>query len=145
MQIIRKTAYSVVSLACGLVMWQAMKNTCPPREQHLRAVTDVVERSVDRIFEDRVVFPEESKRMAEFLSSDIIPQMVTKLTQQRIDFTNYGLFSVGNIEDEDGNKFPVSLGVFGKVFTLNEDSTSNVVENIVSELDLENLIKNLNK
>ena len=145
MVIHKKFAFSVVSFACALVMWQAMKNTCPPKEQHLQAVTDVVERTVDRIFEERIQFPEESKQLAEQLSSKIIPEAVAKLTQQRIDFNDYaGIISIGSLSGEETT--PLSIGLFGKVFTtFSEDQAYDYINGLIDETDIENIIKNLNK
>lgn len=145
MVIHKKFAFSVVSFACALVMWQAMKNTCPPKEQHLQAVTDVVERTVDRIFEERIQFPEESKQLAEQLSSKIIPEAVAKLTQQRIDFNDYaGIISIGSLSGEVTT--PLSIGLFGKVFTtFSEDQAYDYINGLIDETDIENIIKNLNK
>lgn len=140
----KKFAFSVVSFACAIVMWQAMKNTCPPKEQHLQAVTDVVERAVDRIFEERVVLPEESKELADYLSSTVIPQAVEKLTQQRIDFTSYGIVSLGKIAVPDGEDTPVSLGMFGKVFTISEDDAYDYLNGLIKETDIENILHELN-
>ena len=144
MVIHKKFTASIVSLACALVMWQAMKNTCPPREQHLRAVTDVVERTVDRIFEERIQFPEESKQLAEYLSTTIIPQAVEKLTAQRINIKDYGIFSLGNIEQADGENTPISLGLFGKVFTMSDDAAYQYLNGLIDETDIENIIQSLN-
>lgn len=144
MLIHKKFAFSVVSFACAIVMWQAMKSTCPPKEQHLQAVTDVVERAVDRIFEERVVLPEESKELAEYLSSKVIPQAVEKLTQQRIDFTSYGIFSLGKIIVPDGEDTPVSIGLFGKVFTVSEDDAYNYLNGLINETDMQNILQDLN-
>lgn len=144
MKIHKKFAFSVVSFACALVMWQAMKNSCPPREQHLRAVTDVVERTVDKIFEERIQFPEESRQLAEYLSTNVIPQAVEKLTEQRINYKNYGIFSLGDITQADGERTPVSFGLFGKVFTIDEDDAYEYVNNLISQEDIENIIESLN-
>ena len=144
MVIHKKIAFSVVSLACGLVMWQAMKNTCPPREQHMRAVTDVVERAVDRIFEERIQFPEESRQIADYLSSTVIPEAVAKLTAKRIDFTSYGIFSLGNLEQPDGEVTPVSLGLLSKVFTFSEDDAYDYLNGLIKETDIEQIIQTLN-
>ena len=147
MVIHKKVAFSVVSFACALVMWQAMKNTCPPREQHLHAVTDVVERTVDRIFEERVQVPEESKQLADYLSSKIIPEAVAKLTQQRIDFSNYaGIISVGTLNGEDADEIPLSIGLFGKVFTtFSDEQAYDYINGMIDETEIENIIKNLNQ
>ena len=144
MVIHRKIAFSVVSIACGIVMWHAMKNTCPPKEKHLQAVTDVVESVVDRIFEERVTVPEESRQLAEYLSSTVIPQAVEKLTQQKINVTDYGVFSLGDIKGADGSTTPVSLGLFGKVFTVSEDDAYDYINNIIGDMDLENILRTLN-
>lgn len=145
MVIHKKIAFSIVSFACGIVMWQAMKATCPPREQHLQAVTDVVERAVDRIFEERITMPEESKELAEYLSTSVIPQAVAKLTEQRIKVTSYGVFSMGTVYDMSDETTPISLGVFGRVFTFSEDQAYNYINDLMKETGIENIIKNLNK
>lgn len=145
MLIHKKIAFSVVSFACAIIMWQAMKNTCPPKEQHLQAVTDVVERAVDRIFEERVVLPEESKDIAEYLSAKVIPQAVAKLTQQRIDFTSYGIFSLGKIIVPDGEDTPVSIGLFGKVFTVSEDDAYDYLNGLIDKSDVDNILQEINK
>lgn len=146
MVIHKKIAFSVVSFACALVMWQAMKNTCPPKEQHLHAVTDVVERTVDKIFEEQIQIPEESKQLAEYLSSKVIPEAVAKLTQQRVDFTSYGLFSVGSITNAEDGCMPVSIGMFGKVFTtFSEEQAYDYINGLINESDINNIIKQLNE
>lgn len=144
MTIHKKFAFSVVSFACAIVMWQAMKSSCPPKEQHLQAVTSVVERAVDRIFEERVVLPEESKELAEYLSSTVIPQAVEKLTRQRIDFTSYGIVSLGKIIVPDGEDTPVSLGLFGNVYTISEDDAYDYINGLIKETDIENILQQLN-
>lgn len=144
MVIHKKFTVSVVSLACALVMWQTMKNTCPPREQHLAAVTDVVERAVDRIFEERIQFPEESKELADYLSSTVIPQAVEKLTAQRIDFTSYGIFSMGNVVGDSGDKTPISIGAFGKVMTVSEDDVYEFLKDLIGDTNNENILQTLN-
>lgn len=144
MVIHKKIIFSVVSLACGVVMWQAMRNTCPPREQHLQAVTDVVQRTVDRIFEERVQIPEESRQLAEYLSSTVIPQAVEKLTRQKIDVRDFGVFSLGQVSTSDGDSTPVSLGIFGKVFTFSEDDAYDYISSLTNEKDIENILQTLN-
>ncbi len=140
----KKIAFSVVSFACAIVMWQAMKSTCPPKEQHLRAVTDVVEHAVDRVFEERIVLPQESKELAEYLSSTVIPQAVEKLTRQRIDFTSYGIVSLGKIIVPQGGDTPVSVGLFGRVFTISEDDAYDYVNSLIQETDINNILNQLN-
>lgn len=144
MTIHKKFACSIVGLACGLIMWQAMKNSCPPKERHLQAVTDVVERTVDRIFEERIQFPEQSKELAEYLSTNIVPQAVERLTADRIDFTDYGVFSLGKYESDDGEKTPVSIGLFGTVFTVTDDQAYNYINGLIGETEIEDIINNLN-
>ena len=144
MLIHKKIAFSIASFACAIVMWQAMKNTCPPKEQHLQAVTDVVEKTVNRVFEERVTLPPESKRLAEYLSTQVIPQAVEKLTREKLDFSNYGIFSLGSIAVPDGDNTPLSVGVFGKVFTISEEDAYKYIDEYINEIDIENILRQLN-
>lgn len=130
MLIHKKILFSLASFGCAIVMWQAMKSSCPPKEQHMQAMTDVVEKAVDRIFEEKIILPEESKELASYLMTNVIPPAVEKLTRERLDFSSYGIFSLGTIE-EDGKRIPVSVGVLGKVFTLSENDAYNYFRDYV--------------
>lgn len=145
MVIHKKIIYSVVSLACGLVMYQQMKNTCPPKEQHQKAVTDVVERAVDRIFMEKVKFPDESKQLATYLSESVIPQAVAKLTEKQIDVSSFGVFSLGTIDGLDEGSVPVSFGLCGKVFTIDEDEVYKYINNMLDEDEINNILKTINE
>ena len=145
MKIARSMASSVVYLAAGIVMYGAMRSTNPSREQHLQEVADVVERAVKRIYEEKILLPEESRVLADYLSEQVIPAAVEKLTSQRIDVTDYGLFSVGSVTLDEGDSSNVSLGVFGKVFTLSEDQAYEYLKKAVVDDKVMELIKQLNK
>lgn len=136
---------SVVFLAAAVVMFGAMKSTNPSREQHLSEVADVVERAVTRIYEEKIVIPEESRVLADYLATEVIPAAVEKLTNQQMDVTDYGLFSLGSIGLEDGDSTPVSLGVFGKVFTMTEQQAYDYLKECVNDERLEQLLEKLNK
>ena len=139
--IIKKTITAVTSLAAALVMYGAMKNTCPSREQHMNKVTSVVEKALDKIFEEKIRIPQESREMADYLSQEVIPQAVERLTSQRIDVTDYGIVSLGSFDDGDGETQPISIGLFGKVFTFNEDQAYEYLQQVIGDMDLENLLQ----
>lgn len=139
--IIRKTITAVTSLAAALVMYGAMKNTCPSREQHMNKVASVVEKALDKIFEEKIRIPQESREMADYLSQEVIPQAVERLTSQRIDVTDYGIVSLGSFDDGDGENQPISIGLFGKVFTINEDQAYEHLQQVIGDIDLENLLQ----
>lgn len=136
----KQTVVGVVSLACGLVMYGAMKNTRPSSLQHANAVTDVVEKIVDDIFQNRIVFPEKSREMAGYISGSVVPNAVDKLTNGKIDLQDFWIFNLGSVTDEEGNEELVSLGVFGKVFTFNEDKIRQDIEEMVQS-DMKEFMK----
>ena len=136
----KQTVVGVVSLACGLVMYGAMKNTRPSSLQHANAVTDVVEKIVDDIFQNRIVFPEKSREMAGYISGSVVPNAVDKLTNGKIDLQDFWVFNLGSVTDEEGNEKLVSLGVFGKVFTFNEDKIRQDIEEMVQS-DMKEFMK----
>ena len=100
----KQTVVGVVSLACGLVMYGAMKNTRPSSLQHANAVTDVVEKIVDDIFQNRIVFPEKSRELAGYISGSVVPNAVDKLTNGKIDLQDFWVFNLGSVTDEEGNE-----------------------------------------
>ena len=136
----KQTVVGVVSLACGLVMYGAMKNTRPSSLQHANAVTDVVEKIVDDIFQNRIVFPEKSREMAGYISGSVVPNAVDKLTNGKIDLQDFWIFNLGSVTDEEGNEELVSLGGFGKVFTFNEDKIRQDIEEMVQS-DMKEFMK----
>lgn len=137
----KKTVTAVVSLAAALVMYGAMKNTCPTREQHMTAVNNVVEKTLDKIFEERIQFPDESREIANYLALEVIPQAVEKLTNERIDYTDYGVISLGSIEDGQGDGHTVSVGIFGKVFTITEDMAHDYLSRMIDDMNLETILQ----
>ena len=134
--LIKKTATSIVSIAAALVMYGIMKNTCPSREQHMTEVTNVMESILDKIFHEHIKVPEQSRKLADYLSSEVIPQAVEKLTNQQVDVTDYGVFSIGNLEDEEGGGHAVTIGLFGHVFTIGEQQTYDYLNEVFERLNL---------
>ena len=66
---------------------------------------------------------------------------MAKLTANKIDFTSLGVFSIGTLE---GENVPVSLGVFGQVFTIGEDRTYEYLNNMIDENEMNKILQNLN-
>lgn len=131
--VLKKIGNSIVFLAGALVMYGAMKNTMPTGDDHMRHLTDEVERIVDKMM-DHVKVPEESRQLAEFLSTEVIPQGVDRLLKGDLDVTDFGgMVSVGKVIDEDGNERITSVGIFGHVFTVGSDELQQEVEDAVLE------------
>ncbi len=128
----KSVALSVVYLAVGLVMYGAMKNSRPSQLQHANAVTDVVERVVDDIFENRIEIPAESRDIAEYISAKVVPEALEKIRNGKLDLTDWWVFNVGTITNEDGEVEVVTIGIMGKVFTFNEDRIRQDIESSVS-------------
>lgn len=118
---------SIVSLAVAYVMYGAMKNSRPPEEAHQRAAMEVVENIMDKIFTEKVKIPETSKRLADYISATLIPEVSAKIAEQQIDFTDLDILSLGNVTGADGVDHIVSLGLFGNVYTFNEDEMYKIV------------------
>ncbi len=129
----KSTVTSVVYLAVALVMYNAMKNTKPSQLQHANAVTDVVERVIDDVFQNRIEIPEESHDLAEYLSEEVVPNAVRKMRTGKLNLTDYWIFNVGNVEGGNGEDNAVSLGVLGKVFVINEDKIRESIEETINE------------
>lgn len=137
----KSTLTSVVSLACGLVMYSAMKNSKPSLQNHANAVTDVVENVVDDIFQNRIVIPEQSVKMADYISNKVIPKAMDKILNGKIDLTDCLIFNFGTVTNEKGNEEIVSIGIFGEVFTFNEEAIKNGIEDDVNQ-DIDQYIEN---
>lgn len=129
----KSTAAAVVYLACGLVMYGAMKNTMPSQSQHANAVTNAVERVVDDIFQNRIEIPSESRDLAGYISNNVVPKALEKVRNGKIDITDYWIFNVGHVTGKDGKENAVSIGILGRVFTFNEDKIREDIEESVTD------------
>ena len=142
--ILKKIVFSIVSLGVGLVMWEQMKSTVPPAEMHLRKVTEVVEQVVQKNVMDRIEIPQESRDIAQYLTSEVIPKAISKLTAGKIKVTDFGVFSLGEISLDTGDETnPVTIGIFGKVFTLDAQAVRAVADNMVDEMRINEIIREL--
>ena len=139
----KSVALSVVYLAVALVMYSAMKNTRPSQLQHANAVTDVVEHVVDDIFENRIEIPAESRDLADYISTTVVPKALEKVQNGKIDLTDFWIFNVGSITDENGEEEAVSIGILGKVFTFNEEKIRENIEETVTQ-DMNEFLSNGN-
>ena len=133
MSIIKDVTKSVVFLACGLVMYGYMKKNTPSGERHQQAMVESVERIVTQLYEEKIEFPEESRKMADYLSENVIPQAVEKIIHGKIDLSDFHIFNVGTVTDDDGIRHIVSIGAFDTVFTLNDDYVEQRVQNITKD------------
>ncbi len=131
--ILKKIGNSIVLLAGALVMYGAMKNTMPTGSEHMKHLTDEVERIVDKMM-DKIQIPDESRQMADFLSSEVIPEGVDRLINGRLDVTDLGeVVSIGRIKDDNGKEHIVSIGIFGKIFTIGDDELEQQVETAIRD------------
>lgn len=134
---------SIVYLTVALVMYGAMKNTRPSQLQHANAVTGVVENVVDDIFQNRIEIPAESRDLADYISGTVVPKALEKVQNGKIDVTDFWIFNVGSISGEDGNDNAVSIGILGKVFTINEEKIREQIEQSVTQ-DMNEFLSNGN-
>lgn len=129
--VLKKIGNSIVFLAGALVMYGAMKNTMPTGDEHMQRLTDEVENIVDKMM-DRIQIPDESRQLAEFLSTEVIPEGVDRLLSGRLDVTDLGgLVSIGKVTDSEGNEHIASVGIFGHVFTVGSEELQKEVEEAV--------------
>ena len=124
----RKTLCAIISLAGAYTMYLAMKYTAPATNTHASILTEKVVEMADYLFTEKIVVPEESKKIATYLYHDAIPKMVDKIIYGKIDLTDLDVVSFGTMTDEDGETHLVTLGIFGKVYTFNEDMVMTEVE-----------------
>lgn len=131
--ILKKITNSIVLLAGALVMYGAMKNTVPASDDHMHHLTDEMERIVDKMM-NHIKFPEESRQLADFLATEVIPQGVDRLIEGNLDVSDFGeIVSIGKITGSDGKEHIVSVGIFGHVFTVGSDELEQEVEDAVME------------
>ncbi len=135
MGLIKSTAKSVVMLAAGLVMYGAMKRTAPGQDKHQRALTESVEKIVDYIYQDKIEFPEESRKLARLMSDDIIPKAVNKIINGKIDLSDYHVVNLVTATDDEGNEHLLSIGVLGMVFPVDHDYILHSTQEVINEED----------
>lgn len=141
--ILKKLPVTIVGLGAALFMWQTMQQTCPSQSQHMQTISDVVRDKVDKLFISRIEWPEESKDFADYLSSKITSEAMSDLQYARIRFDDYGIVSVVKVVNEDSTETLLSLGVLGKVMTMDEDSLENDLDKYMKNIDIHQIIQSI--
>ncbi len=113
----------VIAIAVLLV---AMAVTCPQREAHLTAVNKEVKTAVTDEVEKLL-----GKSIAFYAS--LATNIASKLAiDSHFSVGNYGILSVGYVEWKE-QRYPVSVGVLGHVFTVGHEQMEEKVEDYVRE------------
>ena len=89
-----------------LVFWVSN----PDEQQHKAAITSVIEQATDGPKEEGIGRLKEAVRN----------KVVSIITNEKLDVQSYGVFSIGRLENADGDKHLISIGVLGHVFTPGE-------------------------
>jgi hypothetical protein len=128
LSMIKKLPLAIVTLACSYTMYIAMKSTAPSTDAHANVLTEEVEKMLDKLYTEKIVMPEESKQIASYLYYDVTPKVVDKILNGKIDLSDFDFLTLGTIKDSEGDTHIVSLGIFGQVFTFNEDIVQSEIE-----------------
>ena len=143
--IIKRTIKAVVLLGVALVMYGAMNKTLPSKDQHVIATSQMVKRVMDKVFMDKIHFPEESREIADYISNTLIPQATQKAMSENLDIKDFGIANIGTIETVDGDDEILSLGILGKVFTFGEEETYERLEKYMNMSNVDEAIDIINK
>jgi hypothetical protein len=115
------------------ILFATMVFTCPTREDHEAAITEVTKRWVGNKVQDGVSSLTGNSGIGGVLS-DILGKVVRELTDSGtemvitnyLDVDNYVVCSVGRISVADVKDKMVSFGIFGHVFTFGEDDIEKI-------------------
>lgn len=134
--IIKNAIRSVVFLAAGLVMYGAMKRTAPGQEKHQKVLTESVEHMLDYIYQEKIEFPEESRKLSRLMSDEIIPKAVNKIINGKIDLSDYHVINLATVKDDEGQEHLLSIGVLGMVFQMDDDYILQSTQEAINEEDV---------
>ena len=115
------------------ILFATMVFTCPTREDHEAAITEVTKRWVGNKVQEGVGSVTGNSGIGGVVS-DILGRIVRELTDSGtemvitnyLDVDNYLVCSVGRISVADVKDKMVSFGIFGHVFTFGEDDIEKI-------------------
>ena len=121
----------LISLAAATVIYVAVKKFCPSKEQHLMTMTEVMEQALDNIFEIHLDFPKENQHTADYFALEVTSNAVERIMERNFQFSDYGVISIGEMEDSKGETHTVSFGILGKVLTVGDEKAERLLQDVV--------------
>ncbi len=102
----------------------AMAISCPDKEAHKKAIAQNVIRGIQKSSENNNdMFGVGLQLVQNVLTERVFDTMLTGM----LDYRSYLFFSKGSVT-LDGKPHAISYGLFGKVFTMNEDDVSKYID-----------------
>lgn len=127
----KKNKTTRISLAAVTVICVAMKKFCPSKEQHLMTMTEVMEQALDSIFEKYLDLPEQNRHRADYFALEVTSNAIERITERNFQFSDYGVISIGEMEDSKGETHTVSFGILGKVLTVGDEKAERLLQDVV--------------
>lgn len=123
----------IFSLLIVAIIGATMIYTCPQQEEHKEKLSHLVVNAVNQVIErqlgsDNVLL---AKGM-QMISNSFLGSVVDTAIDNMLTVDNYGVCSIGKI-NYDGKDNIVSIGLFGHVFTVNQDKVTDVAEHYVHQ------------
>ena len=120
-------------LLIAAIIGATMYYTCPQRDDHKEKLSQLVVNAVNQVVEqqlghDNILL---AKGM-QMISNSFLGGVVTTALDPILTVDSYGVCSIGKI-NYDGKDNIVSLGLFGHVFTVNQDKVNAVAERYVNQ------------
>lgn len=104
--------------------------TCPDRLTHKEAIMDVLNEKIAEGILD--ANNGKTDEISIFLGS-IGSSMVSYFIEGRFSVKNHFVYSVGYLKDTEGVDRPVSVGVFGHIFTFSKEELDSYLNDNVGE------------
>ena len=129
-----KTLGCLFALLFVAIIGATMFFTCPQHDDHKEKLSHLVVNAVNQVIErqlgsDNMLLAKGMQMISNSLLGDIVDTAIDSM----LTVDNYGVCSIGKI-NYDGKDNIVSIGLFGHVFTVNQDKVTDVVEHYVRQL-----------
>lgn len=112
-----------IALVCILALGGIAVMTCPDRQAHKDAIMSVINEEIN----ESVSSEEAGVAM---LVSAFGSRLVGYFFDNMLTVKNHFVYSVGVVQNLNGETKTVSLGVFGHVFTFDREDISNALGNL---------------
>ena len=118
---------SLIALLVVLLIGAVAVVTCPDKQAHQDAIMSVINEKIN----DALQTDDTDLQGLGALFGTIGSSIATRVIDNRLTVRNHFLWSTGEIQDLEGTRQLISLGLFGHVFTFSKEDLDRALEDVL--------------
>lgn len=102
--------------------------TNPSKEKHQKELSNILSDAIKETLKTRNTSPIE----LDAIYDKVVPKVIENVSEELLEYNNYFVFSTCNLKTDEDKR--ATIGVFGKVFTVDKENVKKVLEDGVKNM-----------